>query len=66
MTVRLSLLKGKQTSQVALVRYERWNNLPSPIDLWVRWQYARGNHSRLFGVDSERKCSITLSLGDYI
>ena len=55
MTVRLSLVKGKQASQFALVRYERWNNLPSPIDLWVRWKYARVNHSRFFGLEGQQE-----------
>lgn len=55
MTARLSLVKGKQASQAALVRYERWNNLPSPVDLWLRWQHARGNHSRFFGLDGEQE-----------
>lgn len=53
-TARLSKVKGRHASQVSLVRYARWNNLPSPVDLWVRWSHARGTHVRFFALDGEQ------------
>ena len=36
-TARLSVVMGRQASQVALVSYHRWDDLLSSIDLWIRW-----------------------------
>lgn len=55
MVARLSRVKGRASSQVPLVRYERSHSeRGSPLDLWLRWYHARGRHSCFFGLDGER------------
>lgn len=54
LTARLSVVKGKPASQVSLVSYARWNDLPGAIDLWLRWYHARGGHVRFFALAGER------------
>lgn len=50
---RLSMLKGKLTRHDTIIAYHRWDELPSPIDLWERCSVARGSHPRLFSLDGE-------------
>lgn len=50
---RLSLVKGRSASGVPLVRFDRLNDLPSPIDLWHRWDSVRGSHLRYFALPGE-------------
>ena len=52
-TARLSVVKGRHASQVPFVSYHRWDDLLSPIDIWIRWTHARGNHVRVFALDGE-------------
>lgn len=55
MTARVYMVKGKQASQVVLVSYTHWNDLPGPVDLWKRWKHERGNHLGLFSLDGEQE-----------
>lgn len=42
-SVRLSAVKVQFASRAPLVSYSRFSGLPSPVKLWLRWRYARGN-----------------------
>lgn len=55
LVARLSVVKGRPASTVPLVRYERTTpSHPSPVDLWLRWYHARGNHAAFFALAGER------------
>lgn len=61
---RLSVVKGKQASRQQLVRYDRLGDLPSPVDLWLRWHSCRTEHSRFFALGTDPVSSRPKTLTD--
>ena len=53
LSVRLTVVKGKQASREQLIDYHRYSEQPSPIDLWCRWRDMRQTHPRFFGLPGE-------------
>lgn len=53
------LVKEIHASQVPLAKYSRFNDLPSPIDLSLRWEHSWGHHVRFFALDGEETISST-------
>lgn len=54
LVARLSVVKGQPASQAPLVAYHRAGVWNSPLDLWLRWKHARGNHPRFFALPAEQ------------